>query len=193
LPESSAEAQVNPGELAPPEGTVLESTFSFADASEECITTFEEASSLLNLEELKIIAKEAKVQGKNKSELLKALRKMSQRQSGLGWVGLVRSDNEINAVSDSGENEDEDSMSDMNRDKHFLRKILASTGPCIRLSLPTLKLFERVHLVFYRSTEWTDKSLTTIILARLSRQNFPDYIVSRSANIFPSRSQLLEF
>lgn len=185
--------QVTPGELAPPEGAVLESSFSFADASKDCITDFEEASSLLNLEELKAIAKEAKVQGKNKSELLKALRKMSQRQSGLGWVGLKRSDSEASAVSDSGENDDEDSMSDMNRDKHFLRKILAITGPCIRLSLQTLKLFERVHLVFYRSTEWTDKSLTTIILARISRRNFPDYIVSRSANIFSSRSELLEF
>lgn len=185
--------QVTPGELVPPEGAVLESSFSFADASKDCITDFEEASSLLNLEELKAIAKEAKVQGKNKSELLKALRKMSQRQSGLGWVGLKRSDSEASAVSDSGENDDEDSMSDMNRDKHFLRKILAITGPCIRLSLQTLKLFERVHLVFYRSTEWTDKSLTTIILARISRRNFPDYIVSRSANIFSCRSELLEF
>lgn len=159
------------------------------------IATLEEASSLLNLDELKAIAKEAKVQGKNKSELLKALKQMSQRQSGLGWVGLKRSDSEHSLASDSGENEDneDDAMSDMNRDKHFVRKIMANTGACIRLSLPTLKLFERVHLVFYRSTEWTDKSLTTIILARISRRNFPDYIVSRSANIFPARAELLEF
>lgn len=154
----------------------------------------DEASSLLNLEEVKALAKEARVQGKNKSGLLQALRKMSRRQTGLGWVGLKRSDSEQTNASESGENdEEEDSMSDANRDKHFLKKILASTGPCIRLSVATLKLFERVHLVFYRSTEWTDKSLTTIILARISRRNFPEYIVSRSANIFPSRSGLLEF
>ncbi|KAF8856969.1 hypothetical protein BDZ45DRAFT_653399 [Acephala macrosclerotiorum] len=194
LPESYAELQANPAELAPPEGTMLNSSFSFADSSEEMITTMEEASSLLNLEEVKALAKEARVQGKNKSGLLKALRNMSRRQSGLGWVGLKRSDSEQTNASESGENDDEeDSMSDANRDKHFLKKILANTGPCIRLSLATLKLFERVHLVFYRSTEWTDKSLTTIILARISRRNFPDYVVSRSANIFPSRSELLEF
>jgi len=64
LPKSSAQVQGNPGELAPPEGTVLESDFRFADCSEGTITTLEEASSLLNLEELKAIAKEAKVQGK---------------------------------------------------------------------------------------------------------------------------------
>ena len=158
----------------------------------------EEASSLLQLDELKAIAKEAKVQGKNKAGLLKALRQMSQRQSGLGWVGLKRSESQHN-ISPESSNEDEDErlslrpVSDISRDSHFLRKIMAVTGPCIRLSLPTLKLFERVHLVFYRSTEWTDKSLTTIILARISRRNFPEYIVSRSANIFPSRSELLEF
>ncbi|KAN0122250.1 VRR-NUC domain containing protein [Hyaloscypha variabilis] len=195
LPQSSAGVQSNPGELAPPEGTILEFDFSFADGSEGKIATLEEASSLLNLDELKVIAKEAKVQGKNKSELLKALRRMSQGQSGLGWVGLKRSDSEHIIASESGENEgdEDDARSDMNRDRHFVRKIMASTGACIRLSLPTLKLFERVHLVFYRSTEWTDKSLTTIILARISRRNFPDYIVSRSANIFPTRAQLLEF
>lgn len=190
--------QENPAELAPPEGTVLESTFSFADASEDSINTLEEASSLLNLEELKSIAKEAKVQGKNKSELLKALRRMSQRQSGLAWFGLKRSDSEqtivIESPDDSGKGDiDNDALSGASRDSHFLRKIMASTGPCVRLSLPTLKLFERVHLVFYRSTEWTDKSLTTIILARISRRNFPGYIVSRSTNIFPSRHDLLEF
>ena len=195
LPKSSAEIQSNPAELSPPEGTILESTFSFADSSDNMITTMDEASSLLTLEELKAIAKEAKVQGKNKSDLLKAFRKMSRRQSGLGWVGLKRSDSEQTIVSESGENGDygQHATSDMNRDQHFLKKIMASTGSCIRLSLPTLKLFERVHLVFYRSTEWTDKSLTTIILARISRRNFPDYLVSRSANIFASRVELLEF
>src|ERR1700759_5239454 len=67
------------------------------------------------------------------------------------------------------------------------------TGSCIRLSLAPRALFERVHLVFYRSTEWTEKSLTTIILAKISRRNFPEYIVCRSNSIFPSRSALLEF
>ncbi|KAL2065113.1 hypothetical protein VTL71DRAFT_4253 [Oculimacula yallundae] len=195
LPESSAPLQVNPAEITPPEGTLLDSTFRFADCSDGIITTLEEASSLLNLEEVKGLAKEAKVQGKNKSGLLKALLNMSQRQSGLGWVGLKRSDSQGSVASETGDEEEDvkDSMSDSNRDNHFLRKILATTGSCIRLSLPTLKLFERVHLVFYRSTEWTDKSLTTIILARISRRNFPEYIVSRSQNIFPSRSDLLEF
>jgi Fanconi-associated nuclease 1 len=201
LPEVTATAQVTPGEAEPPKDSILGRSFTFADGSEEYIDTLEEASSLLRLDELKTMAKEAKVQGKNKRELLKALRRTSQAQGGLGWAGLNRSDTQESSKSDqAGITEDEDQEEsnttegvNTNRDSHFVRKILTSTGPCIRLSSPTLKLFERVHLVFYRSTEWTEKSLTTIILARISRRNFPEYIVSRSTNIFPSRSALLEF
>ena len=203
LPIVAAPVQVNPGEAEPPKDTILGSTFTFADGSEEHISTLEEASSLLMLDELKTIAKEAKLhgQGKNKGDLLKVLRKASQGQSGLGWGSLKRCDTEESIMSETGTSVNEDDVNDKenldtssgNRDSHFIRKIFANTGPCIRLSSPTLKLFERVHLVFYRSTEWTEKSLTTIILARISRRNFPFYIVSRSTNIFTTRSNLLEF
>lgn len=148
----------------------LGDSFRFAEGIEE-ITTLEEASSLLLLDELKEMAKEAKVQGKNKKELVAALLQTSQTQTGLGW-------------NDGKGN---------NRDRHFHSKILELTGDCIRLSPAPLKLFERVHLVFYRSTEWTEKSLTTIILAKISRKHFPEYVVSRSTAIFPSRAALLEF
>lgn len=201
LPAGKKSVQVNPGETEPPRDTVFPDTFTFADGSGGHIDTLEEASSLLKLDELKAIAKEAKIQGKNKSELLKALRKTSQGQSGLGWAALKRSETEESVDSEREFLADEENLEEkenlggtnVNRDSHFVRKILASTGLCIRLSAPALKLFERVHLVFYRSTEWTEKSLTTIILARISRRNFPDFIVSRSTNIFSSRSDLLEF
>lgn len=201
LPSVREPAHANPGEAEPPKEALLQDKFTFADGSGDHIGTLEEASSLLKLDELKAIAKEAKVQGKNKSELLKALRKNSQGQGGLGWAILKRSETEESGSPEGrfladeetvGERESRDGTN-VSRDSYFVRKILASTGPCIRLSAPVLKLFERVHLVFYRSTEWTEKSLTTIILARISRRNFPEYIVSRSTNIFSSRFDLLEF
>ena len=161
--------------------------FRFADASESCIKTIEEAASLLGLDELRALAKEAKVQGKNKADLLKAFCRASSQQLGLLAVGLRRtSTNESTATGDNPGNQHS------NRNNHFLNKILAITGPLIRLSEPVFKLFERVHLVFYRSTEWTEKSLTTIILAKMARRNYPDYIACRSA-IFASRRRLLEF
>ena len=178
-------------------------TFTFADKSEREITTLEEASSLLRLDELKVLAKDIKVQGKNKKELLSNFRRTSKQQTSLGTMNLNRSDTEslVQSVaekddgSETPRSEDEGSRrpAEGNRDIHFLRKILDETGPYIRLSMAPLKLFERVHLVFYRSTEWTEKSLTTIILARIERRNFPKYIVSRSGSLFPSRPLLLEF
>lgn len=201
LPAVSTTTHFTAAETRPPDNESLGTCFKFADDSEGCINTLEDASSLLKLDELKSIAKEAKVQGKNKSELLNALRRTSQGQAGLGWVGLKRSDTEDSITPDMSTattatgnvTTNEPEGVNVNRDSHFHRKILTITGPCIRLTSAPLKLFERVHLVFYRSTEWTDKSLTTIILARITKRNFPEYIVSRSTNIFPSRSTLLEF
>ncbi|KAI3395903.1 hypothetical protein diail_688 [Diaporthe ilicicola] len=175
----------------------LSDTFTFADSSDEHITSVNEAAALLSLDELKGLAKEAKVQGKNKSDILKRLLRMSSQQSGLLSVGLRR-ESTTGSMDSAGretgsETPDPDPKQDSNRNQHFLSKILAITGPCIRISPPVFKLFERVHLVFYRSTEWTEKSLTTIILAKISKRNFPQYIVDRTSNIFPDRRSLLEF
>lgn len=213
LPTVDAEPEIYPGELEPPGGNILGDTFTFAECSSEHITTLDEASSLLLLDELKSLAREVKVQGKNKRELLHNFRRTSGKQAGLGFKGLLkRTETEDSSVGTGqsedgrsvyGDDDDEDGGESngsrtpvnetSNRDAHFTKKILDRTGRCIRLSLTPLKLFERVHLVFYRSTEWTEKSLTTLILAKISRRNFPEYIVSRSTTIFESRSLLLEF
>ncbi|ETN37156.1 uncharacterized protein HMPREF1541_08146 [Cyphellophora europaea CBS 101466] len=201
LPKSEEGAFQAPGELDTPEGNELGESFTFAECSSEHITTLDEASSLLLLDELKVLAKDARVQGKNKRELLSKLRQTSGAQRGLGFRSLSRTETEEStesAGSDSGArtpayDEDGDDSRESNRDAHFTKKILDQTGRCIRLSLAALKLFERVHLVFYRDTEWTEKSLTVLILAKISRRNFPVYIVSRSNNIFESRAMLLEF
>ena len=199
LPDTATEIRKNPGEVDIPGETILGGKCTFAECSEQQISTLDEASSLLLLDELKTIAKEAKVQGKNKRKLLAALRTSSGRQSGLGFRGLRRSDTGESNVSNEVLSEEDDSggaetpSHRINRDAHYTRKILDHTGKCIRLSLGPLRLFERVHLVFYRSTEWTEKSLTTIILAKISRRNFPQYLVSRSTNIFTTRALLLEF
>ncbi|KAF3769346.1 hypothetical protein M406DRAFT_249654 [Cryphonectria parasitica EP155] len=175
----------------------LGDAFTFVDRSEDSITSVGEAASLLSLDELKGLAKEAKVQGKNKADILKRLLRVSSQQSGLLAVGFRRESTSGSADSrerdDGSEPQDTDRRLDANRNQHFLAKILAITGPCIRISPSVFKLFERVHLVFYRSTEWTEKSLTAIILSKISRWNFPPYIVDRTTNIFPDRQALLEF
>ncbi|KAK6813719.1 hypothetical protein RU639_010196 [Aspergillus parasiticus] len=174
LPINPPPATSTPIDTEHPETPKLTTQFHFADKTDQ-ITTLEEASSLLLLDELKTLAKDAKVQGKSKKDLLTALHRASQQQTGLDWTS-------------TGTNK-----ASANRDTHFTQKILDYTGDCIRLAAAPRELFERVHLVFYRSTEWTEKSLTTIILAKISHRNFPEYVVCRSSSIFPSRAFLLEF
>lgn len=94
-PSTSTIAQDNAGELDPPDDTSLGEQFSFADRSEDCIKDLEEASSLLLLDELKAIAKDARVQGKNKKDLLRAFRRTSGKQTGLGFGGLKRSESTL--------------------------------------------------------------------------------------------------
>ncbi|VUC19826.1 unnamed protein product [Clonostachys rosea] len=177
---------------------LLGDTFTFADRSEEFINTLEEAAPLLNMDELKALAKEAKVQGRNKPELIRSLCRMSQQQTSLMSVGLSRHNSrDASSSSDYGTEEHKAKKKlrreDSNREKHFFAKVMDVLGPCIRLSPETYNLFERVHLVFYRSTEWTEKSLTTIILAKIARRHFPEYVVCRTSTIFASRAHLVEF
>lgn len=176
LPQSSTVAQTTGDVRVAPDHDSCGSSFTFANASAEEITTLEEASSLLSLEELKSIGKEAKIHGKNKRELLDALKRMSRCQSGLAWFGqtiskrtsntaIVESGRSINSCHMKQNNSTNDpsitarvpdqAFGENNRDRHFVRKILANIGPCIRLSPKTLTIFERVHLVYYRSTVWT--------------------------------------
>jgi Fanconi-associated nuclease 1 len=182
--------------------------FTFADCSDRMVSSLEEAASFLSLEELKTVAKEARVTGKTKGELLTSFKRASAAQTGFKF-SLSRSSS--NAV-DRPEVEDEDCEGDnppppgdsggsprvkperpecgmpmtlvrsdtlksnqennsaapespydvqydgTNRDAYFTQLILSKTGPLIRLSEPVLRLFERVHLIYYRSTEWTGKA-----------------------------------
>ncbi|KAK4212978.1 VRR-NUC domain-containing protein [Rhypophila decipiens] len=191
LPGAQYEEQPETEEV---EGVILGDSFAFVDSSESYINTVEEAASQLSLDELKLVAKDAKVRGKNKAGLIDAICRMSAQQAGLFSFGIRRTS--TNASMDSNDSQEYDpslNNKDSNRKAHFLAKILTITGPLVRLSENIFKLFERVHLVFYRSTEWTEKSLTTIILARMSKRNFPEYLVCRSSNIFATRKDLIEF
>lgn len=94
---------------------ILQSSEIVFAESESCITSLDEAANLLNLEELKTIAKEAKCTGSNKAELVTALKKASGGQVGLGSKGQLKLsfDKKGNYVT---------------RDSHFVRKILEKTG-----------------------------------------------------------------
>lgn len=75
----------------------------------------------------------------------------------------------------------------------------STAGPVIRLSPALLTLFNRLSLVYHRTsyTAGTSPSsaspLTASLLARFGKRAYPSYVVARSFALFPSRATLREF
>ncbi|CAK7225528.1 hypothetical protein SBRCBS47491_005918 [Sporothrix bragantina] len=202
LPKCEEDSRENLSFLEVPQDWILGSTLVFAQSFDSVETTIEDAVGLLSLDELKILAKQMKAIGKTKAELQTAIVHMGTKQHTLMTAGLRRNSS-LDSVAGATPTRStpgtpipelrRQSTSSSSRGEQLVEKVMAITGPCIRIFPSIFKLFERVHLVFYRTTEWTEKSLTTIVLAKMSKRNFPDYIVTRTANIFEDRQQLLGF
>jgi fanconi-associated nuclease 1 len=150
--------------------------------SQNMLVDVDEALSLLSLDELKDFAKESKCSGATKSQISVSLSHMAKTQAGLGKCsnGQLTLNFTPKGVIQP-------------RTGHYVNKILKKTGPLIRLLPDPVALFHRLHTVFFRSTNYDEKSLATLILAKMSRRNFPEYIVQRTSNIFRSRDELLEY
>ena len=148
--------------------------------SDKTIKMVDEALGLLNLDELKMFAKVKKCAGKNKAELAASLRQSAQKQASLQPKGTMALNFDAKGKLST-------------QDSAIIREILQLTGPCIRLVDKHVELFHRVHVVYFRSTEYNEKSLTTMILARIAKRNFPHYVVQRTVNVFGSRDSLLEY
>ena len=150
--------------------------------SEVVLNNIDEALSLLTLEELKEFGKESKCSGTTKAQISASLSNLAKTQAGLSKCanGQLTLNFTPNGVV-------------VPRTSHYIRKILQKTGPLIRLLPGPVALFHRLHTVFFRSTNYDEKSLATLILAKISRRNFPVYVVQRTSNIFNSREELLEY
>jgi len=146
------------------------------------LCAIDEAISLLSLEELKDFAKEAKCSGTTKAQISASLSHMARTQT-----GLKKCPNGQLTLSFTAKGLIEC------RTHHYVQRILQRTGPLIRLLPPPVTLFHRLHTVFFRSTNYDENSLATLILAKISLRNFPEYVVQRTSNIFHSREQLLEY
>lgn len=67
-------------------------------------------------------------------------------------------------------------------------------GPCIKLHPEVVRVFERLHLVFYRTREYSDRpALLEAILAKIGQRTFPTYEISRTNTVFKNRSELLKY
>ena len=77
-----------------------------------------------------------------------------------------------------------------------VRLIRLSTGSVVRLSPAYRLLFDRLSLVFHRTSYTASSntsSFTSALLARFGKRRYPDYVVSRTFAIFPSRSLLKQY
>ncbi|CCG83294.1 Putative uncharacterized protein [Taphrina deformans PYCC 5710] len=135
---------------------------------------------LLSLEELKTLARDFQCKGNTKDKLVDSLLKLSRLQLGLQKSGSIGLD-----LDKEGRLERKDTL--------IFSRVSQTIGKLIRLNQEAVELFNRLHIVFYRSSDYNEKSLTTLILARISRRNFPRYCVDRQATIFQSRDSLMQY
>ncbi|GAA6016966.1 hypothetical protein JCM10207_007864 [Rhodosporidiobolus poonsookiae] len=76
-----------------------------------------------------------------------------------------------------------------------VKQTLSIIGPVIRLHPAYLTLFQRLSLVYHRTsyTAVSTSALTASLLARFGKRRYPSYTVSRSFRLFPSRAVLVAF
>ncbi|KAK9457013.1 hypothetical protein V1511DRAFT_495970 [Dipodascopsis uninucleata] len=135
---------------------------------------------LMTVDELKLMAKNlsCKLSTKNKVEIINQLKEQTIGQR------ILKVQNQ--------------SQSTINLEPHSLsskmfRQAIDIVGPCIRLEEHATKIFCRVHLVYFRSTEFDKNALTTLILAQMSKRKYADYFICRSSGVFKTRCCLLEY
>ncbi|GAA5969565.1 hypothetical protein JCM21900_002347, partial [Sporobolomyces salmonicolor] len=169
----------------------------------------ESALGLLSLDELTALGKRMKVAvpaGRGtRGEWTKALLRTS-RQSTLSFFSAPQNgnkdkgkENERKPLGSFGVGYDSKGNK-LNQSSVVARHALNSVGPVIRLSPAYITLFNRLSLVYHR-TSYTatssqpskTSSLTASLLARFGKRRYPTYTVSRSFAIFPSRLVLKQF
>ncbi|KAM5532088.1 hypothetical protein V8D89_014252 [Ganoderma adspersum] len=64
---------------------------------------------------------------------------------------------------------------------------------CIRLNPDVVALFRRINLVYFRSTQYTEDLLTPAVLARAKKRQYAAYTSTRTADIWPTREDLLAY
>ncbi|KAK7204360.1 hypothetical protein BZA70DRAFT_280571 [Myxozyma melibiosi] len=143
----------------------------------------DEVLSLLGIEELKLLSKQFNCSGAKgtKREMMERLKMQTD-----GQTYLSLSSRGLSLVYDS-------SGKKMYKSVKLLRKSMELLGPCIKLRPEPLAVFDRVHLVFYRARSFDESSLRKLILARISKRNFPSYFVLRSSEVFRTRDELLAY
>ncbi|KAF9297590.1 hypothetical protein BGZ88_009516 [Linnemannia elongata] len=80
------------------------------------------------------------------------------------------------------------------RDRALINKVIDISGPCVKIYPNIIKVFERLHLVFYRAREYNEKpALLEAILAKIGQRTFPTYEITRTSTVFKNRDELIKY
>ncbi|KAG0236563.1 hypothetical protein BGW42_003218 [Actinomortierella wolfii] len=166
-----------------------------------------EAMNILSLAEVKTLAVSVglkdRLSGMQRSQLIETIMNHFRQQSFISKRLLVRN----TSIPDDQHNINGDAFiprprelvaygfdDDTKRCKALITKIIKISGPCLKINPQVLKIFLRLHLVYLRSREYTEKpALVQAILARIGQRNFPPYETKRSTAVFRSREELLKY
>ncbi|KAJ2606590.1 hypothetical protein H4R99_000224 [Coemansia sp. RSA 1722] len=77
----------------------------------------------------------------------------------------------------------------------LIDEVTKITGPMVQLNPVIAELFERLHMVFFRSISplGVDQSMKLAVLATIGQIRFPHYTVMRSAGLFSTREDVIQF
>lgn len=152
---------------------------------------------LLTLDELKNLAKRMQTPkvGTTKASIVKAL--LTTRSQGTLMSALQSAKKPHQQTSPSAKGQLSLNFTSggkkASQSVRLANEVTALLGLLVRVESNTRSLIDRVALVFYRGSMLGGTALTTAVLARSRRRNYPRYQVQRSSRVFPSRENLLAF
>ncbi|KAJ2852432.1 hypothetical protein IWW36_000319 [Coemansia brasiliensis] len=146
----------------------------------EALDSCEDAISLLLLPELKTMARAKGIKqatSKTKEALCAAIIKTTKQRTVTSFFRKSKSD------------------SAQQRQTELIQQVLKITGPLVRLHPGTADLFERVHMVFFRSATHLgdNNTMRSAVLANIGQIRFPRYEVARSSDLFASRDDVVRY
>jgi Fanconi-associated nuclease 1 len=147
----------------------------------ECnVTEPEEILKILQLDEIKTMAKGFQVKGRNKGELVSALlATQKSRQTRLNFSTGIQRESIAQEAS-----------------VRLLKEAKRLTGKIIRIPMVVADPLKRIIGLFFLRTSHLEEEadqLNTAILTDLNRRKYPPYLICRSAPVFASRRDWLEY
>ncbi|KAF9321982.1 hypothetical protein BG003_009301 [Podila horticola] len=160
----------------------------------------QEAIAMLCMDELKLLARRVgikeKLSGKMRRVIVSTIMEHFRQQSFISTRLLLAPGGDADGGQDrkTGLATHIFSGDSAKRDAALIEKIIDMSGPCVKIYPNTIRIFERLHLVFYRTKEYSEKpALIEAILAKIGQRTFPTYDITRTNTVFRNRDELLKY